>query len=381
VAAPPDGNGTLIMRIGVRTSLVAALALTLAAPVAAQAPRSLSDSAFAALVARLSEPGGYFDTDNLITNEDSYLHPLTTLRQVGVNGGVYVGVGPDQNFSYIAAIRPRAAIIIDIRRDNLLEHLLFKALFAQSRNRIDFLSLLFGKPLPADTAGWGARSIDSLLAHLNRTRSTTSPIDRVIAEVRAMRVSITAAELETIRRFHTAFLAEGPALRFTSFGRAPAAGYPDFAQLASERDREGRQRSYLASESAFQVVKSLSDRNLIIPVTGNFAGAKAFAEVAKWMTTNGERLSALYASNVEQYLIRDGGFDAFARNVESLPRDAKSVIIRSCFNACRDGHPSAVSGYYSVQMAQLADSFVVLYKSGRIRSYYDLVSLGIRPSP
>src|SRR5688572_2736680 len=99
----------------------------------AQIPRSLSDSAFAALVARFSEPSGYFDTDNIISNEDSYLHPISTLRRIGVTGGVYVGVGPDQNFSYIAAVRPRAAVIVDIRRDNLLEHLLFKSVFALSR--------------------------------------------------------------------------------------------------------------------------------------------------------------------------------------------------------------------------------------------------------
>src|SRR4051812_9693253 len=135
----------------------------------AQLPRSLSDSGFASLVARFSEPAGYFDTDNLISNEDSYLHPISTLRRVGVSGGVYVGVGPDQNFSYIAAIRPHAAVIIDIRRDNLLEHLLFKSIFAQSRNRAEYLSLLFGKPAPADTIGWVARSIEAILDYVVKT--------------------------------------------------------------------------------------------------------------------------------------------------------------------------------------------------------------------
>src|SRR5215207_7700196 len=91
---------------------------------AAQAP-ALSDSAFAALVARLSEPGGYFDTDNLISNESSYLHAVGRLRALRGAGptGAYVGVGPDQNFSYIAAARPKVAFIVDIRRDNLLQHL------------------------------------------------------------------------------------------------------------------------------------------------------------------------------------------------------------------------------------------------------------------
>src|SRR5919109_3135190 len=60
------------------------------------------DSAFARLIQRLSEPGGYFDSDNLISNETSYLHVLDRMREFGAQGGVYVGVGPDQNFSYIA---------------------------------------------------------------------------------------------------------------------------------------------------------------------------------------------------------------------------------------------------------------------------------------
>jgi hypothetical protein len=119
---------------------------------AAQASRALSDSAFAALTLRLSEPSGYFDTDNLISNEDSYLHPVTTLRRLGIVGGTYIGVGPDQNFSYIAAIRPSVAFVLDIRRDNLLEHLLFKAIFEGARIRADYLATLFGRDLVADTS-------------------------------------------------------------------------------------------------------------------------------------------------------------------------------------------------------------------------------------
>jgi hypothetical protein len=358
-------------------------AVVIAGPVAAQVPRSLSDSAFAALVARFSETGGYFDTDNIISNEDSYLHPITTLRRLGVSGGVYVGVGPDQNFSYIAAIRPRAAVIVDIRRDNLLEHLLFKAIFAQSRNRVEYLSLLFGKPAPPDTAGWGAKSVEALLSHIGGARSDDAVVARsrarVIGEVRRSGLSLGAQDVETIQRFHAAFIAEGPALRFTSFGRAPAAGYPDYAQLARERDRSGAQRSFLASEEAFQVVKSLEDRNLVIPVVGNFAGPRAFGALAQWMREKGERLSALYTSNVEQYLFRDQIFDAFALNLERLPRDARSVIIRSCFAACRGGHAQQVNGYYSVQMVQVVDTFASLRAAGRLQSYFDLTSIGLVP--
>jgi hypothetical protein len=125
--------------------------MTAAASRVANASRD--HKSFAALSARLSEPGGYFDSDNLISNETSYLHVIGKLKELGVNGGVYLGVGPDQSFSYIAKIRPKLAIMIDIRRDNLLQHLLFKSMFARSRNRIEYLCMFFGKPMPK-TKGW-----------------------------------------------------------------------------------------------------------------------------------------------------------------------------------------------------------------------------------
>jgi hypothetical protein len=360
------------MGIG-RLKVIVGLALASSSLARAQLPRSLSDSAFASLVARFSEPEGYFDTDNIISNEDSYLHPLTTLDRLKVSGGVYVGVGPDQNFSYIAAIRPKAAVIIDIRRGNLLEHLLFKEIFARSRGRADYLALLFGKLPPRDTTGFGARSVDSLIAWVR-----TAPAGRPIPISPGSR-PLTLNDLAEMRRLQAAFIAAGPSLRFNSYGRAPSAGYPDFASLAAATDRAGRQRSFLASEQAFRFVKNLEDRNLIIPVVGNFAGDRAFAAVGAWMRQNGEQLSALYASNVEQYLWQDDVFPAFVRNVGLLPRTANSVIIRSCFNFCRRGHPQSVGSSYSVQMVQLADTLLALRSRGQINSYFDLVSTGLVP--
>src|SRR5712691_5756223 len=120
-------RATVLQRISI-VPLLLVLLLTGTAGRVANAARD--HKTFAALSARLSEPGGYFDSDNLISNETSYLHVIGKLRELGVAGGVYLGVGPDQSFSYIAKIRPKMAIIIDIRKDNLLQHLLFKALFA-----------------------------------------------------------------------------------------------------------------------------------------------------------------------------------------------------------------------------------------------------------
>src|SRR5204863_2929398 len=119
-------------------------------------------------IAQLSERGGYFDADdNLISNERSYLHPIPDLLEGHVTGGAYIGVGPDQNFSYIAQTRPTIAFIVDIRRDNLLLHLLFKALFSLSRTRVEYMALLFGRAPPSAIDAWRAADVNRLARYID----------------------------------------------------------------------------------------------------------------------------------------------------------------------------------------------------------------------
>ena len=342
-----------------------------------------ADSAFARLVQRLSEPGGYFDSDNLISNETSYLHVLDGMRRLKVQGGAYIGVGPDQNFSYIAMIRPDIAFMIDIRRDNLLEHLLFKSVFAMSRNRVEYLCFLFGKPVPRDVDHWGSKSIQDLVEYIDATPTDGDLADSVQSaisqRVRRLGIPLSTLDLETIARIRDAFVRDSLDLRYSSIGRAPRPYHPTYRQLLLEKDRSGRQANFLASEEAFQYVKGLEGRDLVVPVVGNAAGEHALAAIAQLVAERGEKVSALYISNVEQYLIRDGGFPQFAENVKLLPRDRRSVMVRSFFGygygfGTAGAHPLNVAGHYSTQILQTLDAFVATYDSGAVRSYYDLIS-------
>jgi len=360
---------------------LAALALAVgsfAARLPAQAPRAVPDSAFAALVATLSEPGGYFDTDNLITNEDSYLIPLSVLRTRGLAGSAYIGVGPDQNFSYIAELRPRVAFVLDIRRDNMLEHLMFKALFARARSRVEYLALLFGRPLPSDSS-WNAKPIDSLVAWAAAARGDSASRSAaravVTAELGRWPGLVSANDRATIARFHEAFMQAGPALRFNTFGRAPQPYHPDLARLLTERDAEGRSASYLASEVRFRAVKDLHARNLIIPVTGDFAGAKALVAIADWLRRANERVGVFYTSNVEQYL--GSGLARFAASVAALPQDERAVFIRSCF-VCR-AHPAAVPGYHAVPLVQPMSDLAAAGRGGQAPTYGAIIAMPVVP--
>lgn len=340
-----------------------------------------SDSSFARLIEALSEPGGYFDTDNLISNETSYLHVIGKLEELGISGGAYIGVGPDQNFSYVATLRPQIALIIDIRRDNQLQHLMFKALFALSRNRIEYLCRLFGRPVPDDGRRWEGRDIEELVDYIDVTPIDSKEMQASLSSVAEVAASfgvrLSEGDLETIRRFHSTFMRDGLSLRFRSHGRRPRPYYPTYRQLLLETDLEGRRASYLANESDFQFVKQMQARHLILPVVGDLAGYQAMRAIARYLKEKKLPVTAFYTSNVEFYLMRSRSFESFADNVAALPFDENSVIIRSYFGRNFGyGHPQAVPGYYSVQLLQPIRRLVEDQRNGGYRSYFDLVTRG-----
>lgn len=382
------------MTIGLAPRALAFGALLVIAPAAWSARKSapdqsrlpystatpLSDSTFARMVARLSEAGGYFDSDNLLSNEASYLHVLGRMRALGVSGGAYLGVGPDQNFSYMAQVRPRIAFMIDIRRDNLLQQLMFKSIFTRARNRAEYLALLFGRPLPRNSEHWDASTIEELVAWVDSTPVSPAAAalaqETVLSTVNGFAVPLDERDLETIGRFHRVFIDAGLDLRYTSHNRPPRAYYPTFRQLLLERDLTGKQGSYLANEADYRFLKSLQERHLVIPVVGDLAGDHALGAIAKLISERGEKVAAFYTSNVEQYLMRDGtSFDRFAANLRKLPRDSRSVIIRSYFGGgFYRQHPNSVPGYYSTQILQTLDSFVAEHEAGGYQTYRDVVT-------
>jgi hypothetical protein len=358
-------------------SCACALALTTASGRISGEPQA--DSEFASRIEQFSEPGGYFDTDNLISNEQSYLHPMEALRARGVTGGVYIGVGPDQNFSYIAQVRPDLAFIVDVRRDNLLLHLLFKALFTLSDDRVDFLAGLFGRapPEPASNRprqAWRQASVRDLARFIDGApatpASTAAALARVEAVVARFSVPLSRADRDTVARFHRAFIRAGLSLKFQSTGRAPLAYYPTYRDLLLETDRSGHEASYLASEEAFQFVKALQERDRVVPIVGNLAGDRALASIGRFMRDRGDRLAAFYTSNVELYLSQDGLLPRFLANVAGLPHDEHSVIIRSVF---RTTVAESVPGYVSASFARPVADLLDQHARGGIRGYWDLI--------
>ena len=323
-------------RLLLRFPLVAAIALAGwtfgSAAGRADLPSRLTDQEFWRLTEELSEPNGSFRSDNLLSNELVFARVVPELVTKTKPGGVYVGVGPEQNFTYMAVMRPKAAIIIDIRRGNLLLQLMYKALFELAADRADFVSLLFTKPRPPSLTT--ESSAQDLMNAYWDARTSEPPVYRrnleAIFHVLVTRhgLPLSSEDLSGIEYVYHSFYWFGPSITWSSSAGGQSGGRATYADLMMQTDPAGRELSYLSSEEKFKILKDLQARNLVVPVVGNFGGPKAIRAVGAWLKQRSATVTAFYVSNVEQYLRQDGLSQAFCGNVAALPLDDESVFIR-----------------------------------------------------
>jgi hypothetical protein len=291
-------------------------------------PERLTDDEFWHLSRTLSEPPGTFEhSENLVSNEIEYVQTLRVLRTMG---GAYIGVGPEQNFSYIARLGPDLAFIVDVRRENRALHLLYKVLFEVSIGRADFVARLFSRPLPSDLTS--AVSVHQLFERV----STVPPSSEMLHSTRRLvrhhllevhEWAVDAADLGWIDHALARFHAEGPEITYGPLG-VDGARAPSYRRLMTATDMFRIARSYLADEDRFQRVKALQAKNLIVPVVGNFAGAVTLRGIGEYLRARGGIVSAFYGSNVEVYLSKDE-FRAFCENLRTLPVGTRSRFIGS----------------------------------------------------
>jgi hypothetical protein len=299
----------------------------------ADLPDRIADQEFWSLTETLSEPNGSFRSDNLLSNEIQLQSIIPDLLARTSPGGVYLGVGPEQNFTYIAALKPKLAFIIDVRRGNLQLQLMYKALFELSADRADFVSRLFTKKRP-DGLGVQSTAADLMNAYWDVPTSADSiyqqNLQAIIGQLtKNHQFPLSSADLEGIEYVYHSFYWFGPAISYNSSSTGQAGGRTTYADLMMLTDRTGESRSYLATEANFALMRDLESKNLIVPVVGNFAGPKALRAVGGYVRDHGATVTAFYLSNVEQYLNMDGIWPAFCANVATLPLDENSTFIRS----------------------------------------------------
>ena len=365
--------------------LLAVIGATLQRPSQRPAPAShngtIPAAEFTRIINEFSEPGGYFFSDNFTSNESAYLYILGPLKQYGSTGGAYVGVGPEQNFTYIAHIRPEIAFIVDIRRQAIIQHLMYKAIFHLAPDRAQFLSILFSKPMVGTGVPQRDAPIEEILKYFSTARTSEEAyhanltrLERAIQQ--DFQFPLSARDHEDLSYVFNSFWKSDLKISFRmpgSYGGFYGGQFPNLADLILATDQDGKEGNFLAQEEDYEFVRRLQEQNRIIPVVGDFGGSKALATVGDYLRKGGYTLSAFYTSNVEQFLFDGHLFPNFASNVRRMPINDKSMIIRSVRMGGRM-HPAYVPGHRMAPLLEPVTLFLKDYDDGLYPTYWSLIT-------
>ncbi|MBW8768409.1 MAG: hypothetical protein JF589_01490, partial [Gemmatimonadetes bacterium] len=318
---------------------------------AQRVPARLADSTFWRLMTEYSEPWGTFRSENFVSNETALQWVIPKLVRRVPPGGVYIGVAPDQNFTLITALKPNIAFIVDIRHQNAVQHLMYKALIESSADRADFLAKLFSRaPLQGvDSSSTAAQLFDALERQRADSARYRANLRAIVARLTdAHHFALSDSERVSLGCVYGAFFTQGPDLTYGyasecnnpgpygyavgGTGGLRRSGFrgPTYQAMLTETDSAGKNWSYLGSEAAFRALKDMEERNLIVPLTGDFAGPKTLRAVGTWARDHRNKVTTFYISNVEQYLFEQGDeAKRFFENVATFPIDSTSMFVRS----------------------------------------------------
>jgi hypothetical protein len=303
---------------------------------------------------------------------------IPQLKEVTRTGGVYLGVGPEQNFTYIAAIQPRIAFITDIRRQNMIELLMYKAFFELSPDRAVFLSRLFARKRPQ---GLNANSTpEELFASLHDVKADAGFFRENLDAARNLLVKehkfgLSTEDLSDLEYVYRVFMEAGPDLDYQAGGGGfGGGGSPTYMDLMTMTDGDGKNRSFLGTEENYRLVREMEAKNLIIPLVGDFGGPRAIRAVAEYLKEHDATVTAFYLSNVEQYLFQDTGWRRFYANVAALPIDSSSQFIRTVNGGNVGPRFRSFGMRFQTLLSPIAD-VIKAFQEGRLRFYGDVINL------
>jgi hypothetical protein len=309
--------------------LAIALAPALAQRPADTLPVKFTDAQFWRMITDFSEPGGRFPYENFVSNEANYQMVIPDVKRQIKPGGVYLGVAPEQNFTYIAAVQPKIAFIFDIRRQNLIELLMYKALFEMSADRADFVSKLFSRKRPTGlTTAASARALFDAFVPVQPDQQLYSETLQAMKDrlIKQHQFKLTGDDESKIDYIFSVFFRGGPRMDYAFASPSPNSFVPSYYNLMISTDRAGQNWAYLANEENYRFVRTMQQMNLIVPIVGDFAGPKAIKAVAQYLRDHNAAVTVFYISNVEDYL--SPSWASYRSNLEALPVESTGLFIR-----------------------------------------------------
>src|SRR5215471_17272935 len=233
------------LRWGAALTAIAAAMLISARATPATAltlPSQISDVEFWRFVTEFSEPNGPYPYENYVGNEVMLQRVIPAAKKEIKPGGVYIGVGPEQNFTYALAFEAKMAFVVDIRRQNMLELLFYKVLFETADNRADFLSQLFSRKRPPNLDA--KTSVSALFAAYKAVQPDENYQQQNFKTIKSVLAkhgfTLSNEDLQTIERVHAVFRRAGPSIDYTfestQLPPRPAIGFPSFERMMIATD-------------------------------------------------------------------------------------------------------------------------------------------------
>ena len=211
----------------------------------------------------------------------------------------------EQNFTYIDVVRPKVAFIFDVRRQNTLLLLMYKALFEMADNRADFVSLLFSRKRPAGLdANSSADALFQAFADAKPDPQLYAATLKDIKDrlIRQHRFALSADDEGKIEYIFNVFFRGGPRMDYGFASSAPNPYVPSYHMLTVSTDGHGKNWVYLTREESYKHIRDMQQKNLIVPLVGDFTGVKSIKTVAQYVKDHGSTISVFYISNVEDYI-------------------------------------------------------------------------------
>ncbi len=291
-------------------------------------PGRYTDAEFWRMVTDFSEPGGDYQYENFVSNEISYQEVIPELSRLAKPGGVYLGVASEQNFTYIDVVRPSVAFIFDVRRQNTLLLLMYKALFEMADNRADFVSLLFSRKRPAGlSANVSADALFQAFADAKPDPQLYAATLKAIKDrLTQHQYALSADDEGKIEYIFNVFFRGGPGMDYGFASSAPNPYVPSYHMLTVSTDGHGKNWVYLAREESYKHIRDMQQKNLIVPLVGDFTGLKSIKTVAQYVKDHGSTISVFYISNVEDYI--QSTWSRYLSNLAALPADDSTLLIR-----------------------------------------------------
>ncbi len=199
-------------------------------------------------------------------------------------GGAYVGVGSDQNFTMMAALRAEYAFLMDIDYRVVDLHRMYEVLVEANETPRALVD------------AWHAKNAVSTRARLDEA---FAGLDEK-ARARLLRGFATARE--TVYRHLERVIA---------------------------RNRDGQPSTWLSDPEHYAHIRAMYQTDRVRMMPGNLAGDVSLRTVATACKALGVPVHALYMSNAEEYFKY---IPAFVTSIEGLPTDSSSVVLRTIYS-------------------------------------------------